>query len=191
MQRVDNDYSVRVYLGSANVVGIDQCGHDVGQVDSLNFGCQFVKHRLIVVQGDNAAVIDVFGDGDRKAIDVPTQDSDVLRTMDWQQGDDRVRIDLIVERVPACGRSCGQCSSLESIPDVSFIANDVSLLFSDGTDGFSQVQRAGVDSHARDRTSGANIAQPDHVFNCRDSARHHNWIFYFPHDLTHSVEIRM
>ena len=112
MQRVDNHYPIGVQVCAFDIVVFDELRHHISQVELVHFSREFVKYRLVIVQSNHIAIVDVLGNRDCQPIDVAAQDSDVLRPMDWKQGDDRVWIYLIVEGVPARGGSRGQFGSL-------------------------------------------------------------------------------
>ena len=99
---------------SSQVIHINTGENHVGKVNSLHFHVEFIKDLLVAIQRDHVAVINILGDRDREAVDVATQNRDVLRPVNGQQRDNGVRIDMVVERVPACSGSCGQFGSLTS-----------------------------------------------------------------------------
>ena len=115
MQRINYDDPVRVDFCPSQVIHINTGENHVGKVNSLHFHVEFIKDLLVAIQRDHVAVINILGDRDREAVDVATQNRDVLRPVNGQQRDNGVRIDMVVERVPACGGSCGQFGSLTSV----------------------------------------------------------------------------
>ena len=130
-------------------------------MDSFDLRCQFIQNCLIVVECDYTAVVHILGYRDGQSINAAAQDGNMLGSMYRQQRDDRMGIDLIVKRVPTGGGSGCQCRVSVSLRWTYSRRASVSVchaaLFLNGPDRFCQIQRTGVDGHARDGACSADF----------------------------------